>query len=526
MAGEGTRRITELPGATSVESGDYFAIDSADNGTKKLAGRALPARDEISSAVVDYLPFTLVANSYINKTTGAFVNYTGWSRTDYIEIDSAKTIWVDSAAQTTYNACYDANKTFVRAFSLAPGLNRVDVPSNAKYIAISGGPSIFPIRVFNKRSVPAQNKLDSVISATSPFGIMPLEGWTIGGIDTSGNLILNWQRLSSDYIPIDGNTTIQFHHTNSTYFLLVTEYDETKAFVRQRANYDLNDFLWATLPNTRYIRLSVGRVDNHNMTPSESVELGITANISTSSRLKVMTYNMGHYNYGVGVGLPPDIYDEKLLNYRRFFGEQNCDVIGIQEYDTKMDEANTINSADVLWNHSYPSSVFTGSSTALRSRIRIFDGKYSQLSTGRYYCEGTMNSIYLLSVHLSVGVSNTQTRLDEADEIISTLLAGKERFIMFGDFNPEPGEEEALYKKFTDAGYNIANCGWFGKYYTWSNNRADFDNYENPTGTRLYYLDNIITSANIKIENVYPVPSAYKKLSSDHIPLVAELDIK
>ena len=94
---------------------------------------------------------------------------------------------------------------------------------------------------------------------------------------------------------------------------------------------------------------------------------------------------------------------------------------------------------------------------------------------------------------------------------------------MFGDFNPEPNEEDSLFGIFANAGYNLANCGWFGKYFTWSSVRSDLDTGE-ATGT-VYYLDNIITSSNIDIMSVEKY-NIYSQLSSDHIPLMARLIVK
>jgi endonuclease/exonuclease/phosphatase family metal-dependent hydrolase len=149
-------------------------------------------------------------------------------------------------------------------------------------------------------------------------------------------------------------------------------------------------------------------------------------------------------------------------------------------------------------------------------------------STDRYYISEyiTINGkvVYLINVHLTPGTSaeHAQKRIGEANDILD-ILADKEYFIMFGDFNPEPGEEDSLFKIFSDAGYNLANCGWFGKYYTWSTTRSDLDTDDPPQGT-VYYIDNIITSSNITIENVERL-TVFSKLSSDHIPIKARLRI-
>lgn len=51
MAEEGKRRIIEMPEATSIGIGDYFAIDSESGGAKKLPQSALPSKAETESEI-------------------------------------------------------------------------------------------------------------------------------------------------------------------------------------------------------------------------------------------------------------------------------------------------------------------------------------------------------------------------------------------------------------------------------------------------------------------------------------------
>ena len=129
--------------------------------------------------------------------------------------------------------------------------------------------------------------------------------------------------------------------------------------------------------------------------------------------------------------------------------------------------------------------------------------------------------IYLLNVHLSPG-HDAAAKAKRATEIqdVLDLVDGKEYFIIFGDFNPEPDEYETLFANFTSEGYNIANNGFFGDFWTWSTNSGDFSS-DTPSGTT-YVIDNIITSSNIRINYVEKV-NTYADLTSDHIPLVAGL---
>lgn len=88
-------------------------------------------------------------------------------------------------------------------------------------------------------------------------------------------------------------------------------------------------------------------------------------------------------------------------------------------------------------------------------------------------------------------------------------MQDKKYFILTGDFNALSGVDE--FEAFKNANYNVANSGYFGNFQTTTIN-----------GQR---IDNIITSPNIKIENVYVPNDAYEMCSSDHYPIIADLII-
>lgn len=462
-------------------------------------------------------------NGYVDTETGAFIPYDGWSRTDYIPVDASKPLYIECEQRTTFNVMYDENHTKIKSFSLQQGTNKIVLPINAKYIVLSGvNPFIDGFYAYYWITKPYNGTSQGQFE---PFHNFAYQNWYNGSLNSEGNYIETPARLVTDFVPVTGN--IEIHGEIWNWPLIIAEYDSNKNCLYMQNDYYVDDFERILNPNTAYIRMLTydGTNQEREIIPTDIYfsRIFLERRYVPSKILKVATYNVGGYHYGTGYGIPANEYDEKLIGWRRVIADLDADVLGLQEYDTRMDEANTIWSNDVLWNHFYSYGEVTGSQTALKSKPICSYHSIGQLSTGRYYVTGYIAGIFVISVHLSVGANNSSVRLGEAQEIID-IVSAHDKFIIFGDFNPEIGEEDTLYKKFTDEGMKLCNCGFFGKYYTWSSNRADFDDYENPTGA-LWYIDNIIVSNNIDILNAYPMPDAYRKASSDHIPFIAELKV-
>ena len=478
-------------------------------------------RSEISGLYAE--PAYTTANGYCNTSDGSFVTYAGWTRTDYIPVMAYHSLYINSEYVSNYNCIYDADHNFIKPFSIASGNNKIVLPINAAYIVISGAdPFIDGWYAYQWVTKQYNGVANGQFEPNDNFAY---QNWFNGSLNNNGDYIESSVRLVTDFIPISGNVEIK--GTVWQWPVIIAEYDTNKICTYMQMYYYLSDFDRILRPETAYVRLVTydGTDPTRELIPEDVwfSRLFLERKYTPADTLRVATYNVGGYNYGVGYGIPPALYDEKLIGWRRVIADLDADVLGMQEYDTRMDQANTIWSDDVLWDHFYGYEETTGSQTALKSKPICSYHYTGNLSTGRYYCYGYIAGIFIITCHFTVGPANAATRLQEASEIIA-IAQQHSKYIIMGDFNPEVGEEDTLYKEFTDAGMKLCNCGFFGKYYTWSSNRDDFDDYENPIGT-LWYVDNIIVSSNIDILNVKPVPDAYRTASSDHIPLVAELKV-
>jgi len=96
-----------------------------------------------NETVIEYLAKNTIANYYINENTGAQTSYSGWSASDFIEVNGGETIhfawgYLAGGYQNKYNACYNSSKQFISSKQMINGGYATwTVPANAKYIRIS-----------------------------------------------------------------------------------------------------------------------------------------------------------------------------------------------------------------------------------------------------------------------------------------------------------------------------------------------------------------------------------------------------
>ena len=363
-------------------------------------------------------------------------------------------------------------------------------------------------------------------------------------LDENGELATGTDVFSSEFIKCEPESVIRLYRlltsgtVQSNTIMYLCQYNENKRFISRTA--------WANgagnttlASNCYYVRVTLGTsmltdqvicitfnqiVSRATLSPHYSGMGIVSANGQT--KLKVMTYNIGRYSYGVSPYYIDSDYDEKVANYKKFFAEQRCDIIGIEENNIFLDAVSGGNHiTNELYSYLYPYFADEGNGVSLKSKYPIYAQGISQFSSsGRQYVYGTINidgkEIFLMTVHLTPNAGETQDslRAQEVQEILS-IVSAKKYFIVFGDFN---AQTVAFYDSFTSAGCKIANGGYLPFEWTYSYNPEDFSSDTPTTGIR--YFDNIVTSANITIDYSGRL-NVYADLSSDHIPFVAYLTI-
>lgn len=78
----------------------------------------------------------LVPNVYILTSNGQEAAYNGWSASDFLPCHGVKTL-VRGSFMSLYNAFYDENKNFIRAFNLGGDNSTAVVPQTAYYFRVS-----------------------------------------------------------------------------------------------------------------------------------------------------------------------------------------------------------------------------------------------------------------------------------------------------------------------------------------------------------------------------------------------------
>ena len=329
-----------------------------------------------------------------------------------------------------------------------------------------------------------------------------------------------------------GNPLI-IDRNNINFDFVYAMFDSTNNLIRGTGTWQ-TESVFINSENIKTVRISIRKSDNSSISVSDFDNCGIqirTVNYFDSMvlpiKLKVMTYNIGNFSYGVSPHYLANDYAEKLANYKKFFAEQKCDIVGLQEMNKYLDgeTSGNVTSNDAIFSYLYPYYSDTDNWTCIKSKYKLDGvGRGAFVASSRTYAFATINiygkSIFLLCVHTTpnAGTEQDALRAQEVAEIIS-LVSDKDYFIVFGDFN---AQTTALFDSFTTQGFHIANGGYLPFEWTYSYNSEDFST-DTPS-TQIRYFDNIVTSSNITIDFSERL-NVYAELSSDHIPFVAYLTI-
>lgn len=239
-------------------------------------------------------------------------------------------------------------------------------------------------------------------------------------------------------------------------------------------------------------------------------------------KLRVGTYNIGHFNQGrlggfQGAG---KMVTAELNNWKSWIGHQSLDILALNEWNQFFDKDSVYHAKEELLYPYYAHVhfgeanrwIYNGIATNFplqNVRQKNWDGDYYALLGDLVIGNKT---ITIISTHIPWQKEWHQRSL----EALIKELEQYEYFICMGDMNAfDDGQQ-----KFAKAGFNMANggaMGWFGT--AAATNSAAGRKGDLPNTS----IDNIVTSSNIKIMRVSAPLTGLNDL--DHLPVLADVVI-
>ena len=239
------------------------------------------------------------------------------------------------------------------------------------------------------------------------------------------------------------------------------------------------------------------------------------------TRIRVMTYNIGHYNMGRSRhGYPPDVMDEKVAGYKELIMQYAPEIIGVQEDNTYCDQAGKIKAQDYVYKPVYRYRV-GGAGSTIKTMFPVVSGtvESGKLDTGASYKRGVWRvedrRVMVISLHATAHAGNTEKRRRDYANVFA--MAEKEEWdacIICGDFNTrEDADKACLAGMCAENGYEMA----IGTYLPW------VDTYLGRTeGATRYSFDNVLVSGG-SIRRVQVLRDWWERLYSDHVPVICEI---
>lgn len=239
-------------------------------------------------------------------------------------------------------------------------------------------------------------------------------------------------------------------------------------------------------------------------------------------RLRVGTYNVGHFNQGSlgGFQSKNNALKSELHNWRNWIGQQGLDILALNEWNTYFDKDSTCNAQRELLDPYYQYVYWGANNTWIHNGIatnfvlqnvrqKKWDGDYYAIIGDLVIGEKTVT---IISTHIPWQKEWHQRSFDALKEELKKY----EYFICMGDMNAN----DANQLSFIEDGYNCANGGTMG----WFGTAASANLAKGRTGSGPdTNIDNIVTSKNIKIMKVSAPFTHLNDL--DHLPILAEVVI-
>lgn len=231
-------------------------------------------------------------------------------------------------------------------------------------------------------------------------------------------------------------------------------------------------------------------------------------------RLKVATYNVGHFNEGELGGYQKGDVQTELQRWRNWVGSQALDILSVNEWNKNFDKEQTISAQQEILDPVYKNIYWGTENTWIYNGIatnyeltNLREVKWA----GEYYA--IVGDLVIGEKTITIISTHIPWQKEWHEQAINDLITELKKYeyaICMGDINAK----NANQLKFSEAGFNIANGGFQGFFVTYPQKTDTGDGC---------HLDNIITTKNIKIVKIEAPENALT--ARDHYPIVADVII-
>ena len=272
MAGEGKRRIIDMPEATSIGSGDYFAIDSENGGTKKLSQSALPSKSDLKNSLTGF-------NILIQKNSSDSGSTSGNTRVNGYFFNGQPFTFTNNRNTRIYANFKDAEEVTLQACRIdANGTAKVTLFTNPDHLNIYADEYPIDVNIVApSRDAFVSQKADNVFNAFNiePYTLtkddftqgywLPNSRYSISGGDHTKRI------RTKKYYKCEAGTTIDFYQQTGYMFsvkvfskppkITQTALQESPWIESQSGGYTIN--------HSGYFTISVAKTSNAVITPEE-----------------------------------------------------------------------------------------------------------------------------------------------------------------------------------------------------------------------------------------------------------------
>lgn len=344
------------------------------------------------------------------------------------------------------------------------------------------------------------------------------------------DMFTKWTTLSDEYaVVLPNGTDFNDLTTPGNYFVENYSQISTHSNYPPRVANGGRLFVFHTIARSRYAQLwisypSGGEAEIWMRNYTGTVwNKWYRVNEPAERNIRVIGYNIGKFNWGQDGGLSTNV-DEKIANYKRFFGEVNPDVMLFAELSEYIDSGETYETDSTLTDPLFSKKAdfhecAVRTNLISTSKIDSDGGKYLRDNNSDY--SGSVSRVSCMINNKKtifaggfLRVLSSASSRAEAFQNFLTEISDYEYAVLYLDTNVGDETERAnIYNIATNAGYTVANGGYFGTVDTLVPTSA----YKK--------IDNIFVKGNIKIKNFYAASDEYDNLSSDHIPIIADLTL-